>query len=240
MDAKYWHQKWDDEKIGFHQAEINKRLVSFWQQLSVSVDTSQNSSVDNSDPEKASCVFVPLCGKSQDMLWLHQQGHQVLGIELSNKAAQAFFTDNHLSFETLPKGQFTVLAGTAEAAGITIMVGDYFALTPEHCKSCTAFYDRASMIAMSPDMRERYTQQLATLLADRCRGLLLTISYDQTQMQGPPFSVSDESVQKMLGNAFIINELAHFSGPERVGNLKERGLETLDERVYLLERKVVT
>lgn len=229
MEAQYWQQKWDEGKIGFHQTDVNKRLVTFWPQLVFP----EKSVAD----EHTGCVFVPLCGKSLDMLWLHSRGHQVLGVELSDKAAQAFFKDNDLSVTTRLDGQFTVYEGAGPARGITILVGDYFDLTPEHCQSCVAVYDRASMIAMNPDLRERYAHHLATLMSGGSRGLLLTISYDQSRMQGPPFSVSDENVSQILQNNFNINELAHYSGPERVGNLKERGLETLDERVYLLHRK---
>ncbi|MFK8080460.1 MAG: thiopurine S-methyltransferase [Granulosicoccus sp.] len=235
MKAQYWQQKWDEEKIGFHQADINKRLMTYWPQLS----SASTEAPTRLDENQKNCVFVPLCGKSLDMLWLHKQGHQVLGIELSEKAAHAFFNDNHLNFDTHRKGQFTHFVGTGKALGITLMVGDYFALEAEHCASCDAFYDRASMIAMSPDMREQYTRQLARLMRAESTGLLLTISYDQSHMQGPPFSVADTSVHELLSNSFIIKELAHFSGPERLGNLKQRGLETLDERVYLLTRKVL-
>ncbi|MFK7997537.1 MAG: thiopurine S-methyltransferase [Granulosicoccus sp.] len=227
MDAQYWHQKWAEEKIGFHQDVINKRLISYWSQLSPSTQAA----------DKRNCVFVPLCGKSLDMLWLHEQGHHVLGVELSEKAAQAFFNDNHLDVEPRTDGQFTIYSGVGHADGITIMVGDFFALTPEQCKFCVAFYDRAAMIAMAPDMRKRYAHQLAALMPVDSMGLLLTISYDQKLMQGPPFSVTDENVQELLDNTFNINELARYTGPERLGNLKERGLETLDERVYLLQRK---
>jgi len=236
MDAEYWQQKWDEEKIGFHQADTNKRLVTFWPQVSFA----ERSRAKPSGAVQESCVFVPLCGKSLDMLWLHKQGHQVLGIELSDKAVQAFFSENHLGYDTRQDGQFTYYVGNGDALGITIMVGDYFALTPDHCQPCDAFYDRASMIAMPPDMRERYTDHLATLMPAGSEGLLLTISYDQSRMQGPPFSVTSESVQKLLGNTFNIKRLAFFCGPERLGNLRDRGLETLEERVYLLKRKVVT
>lgn len=229
MEAKYWHQKWQEEKIGFHQSEVNKRLITFWPKLALPEKPFANSD--------APCVFVPLCGKTLDMLWLHGNGYRVLGVELSDKAAEAFFTENQLEFQSRHEGDFLVYEGSGNASGITIMVGDYFTLTPEHCQFCVAFYDRAAMIAMNGDMRTRYAHHLATIMPTGSQGLLLTISYDQDQMQGPPFSVTCENVSEILQNNYIINELAHYSGPGRVGNLKQRGLETLDERVYLLQRK---
>ena len=55
-------------------------------------------------------------------------------------------------------------------------------------------------------------------------------------MKGPPFSVPDETLRKLLGDGFEISQFAHYSGPECVGNLAARGLDTLDERAYLLKR----
>ena len=233
MDAQYWQQKWAEEKIGFHQTEVNKRLVKYWPQA---MQNATDQSVQVSAAAKP-CVFVPLCGKSLDMLWLHEQGHQVLGVELSTRAARAFFEENDLEFEQTDVNGFACFSGTAHAKGITLMAGDFFEMTAAHTRECTALYDRASMIAMKPDMRADYARQLAMLMPGNSRGILLTISYDQSRMQGPPFSVTDDVARSLLHETFQIQELAHYSGPERVGNLAERGLETLDERVYLLTRK---
>ena len=63
--------------------QINNHLISFWQQLNVVPDCS---------------VFVPLCGKSLDLLWLHQQGHVVLRIESSELAVNDFFVENGLNY----------------------------------------------------------------------------------------------------------------------------------------------
>ena len=229
MDAQYWQQKWDEGKIGFHQEQVNKRLVTFWPDV-ITVDT------DHSGKE-SSCIFVPLCGKSLDMLWLHQQGHAVFGIELSTIAVQAFFDDNQLGYERDNIDGFERFKGSGKADGITLLAGDFFKLTPSMVAHCHAVYDRAATIAMPPDMRGDYTGHLATLMRPGSRGLLVTISYDQSRMDGPPFSVTDDNIRKLLSKNFDLAELAHYSGPERVGNLAERGLETLDERVYLLSRK---
>ncbi len=223
MQADYWHQKWADNKIGFHQERANKRLEHHWPELGLNGDET---------------VFVPLCGKSLDMLWLHRQGHSVLGIELSEKAVASFFSDNALPFEQQERDEFLVFTGTAEAEGIEILVGDYFSLTPAHVAHCNAVYDRAALIAMHHDMRDQYATHLAHMLSSGTRGLLLAISYDEGRMQGPPFSVPEENVRQLLGDHFDIVELAHYGGPERLGNLADKGLETLDERVYVLTRNL--
>ena len=229
MDAQYWQQKWDEGKIGFHQKQVNKQLVTFWPDV-ITADADQPGNAN-------SCIFVPLCGKSLDMLWLHQQGHAVFGIDLSTKAVQGFFDDNQLRYKKDEVDGFQRFTGSGEADGITLLAGDFFKLTPPMVSHCNILYDRAATIAMPPAMRGDYTGHLAMLMRPGSRGLLVTISYDQSRMDGPPFSVTDDNLRDLLGKSFDLAELAHHSGPERVGNLAERGLETLDERVYLLSRK---
>jgi len=235
METQFWQQIWKDGKIGFHQSKVNKLLVEYWPKTQG--NNNPPYSADRLSENAKSCVFVPLCGKSLDMLWLHQQGHQVLGVEFSECAARAFFEENNLEFEQSTVDDFVCLVGTAAAKGITLLVGDFFKLNAEHTRQCTALYDRASLIAMKPAMRTDYARQLVTLMPSESRGILLTITYDQSRMKGPPFSVSDDIARDLLAEHFQMELLEHTSGSERLGNLADRGLETLDERVYLLTRK---
>lgn len=221
MEADYWHDKWAKESIGFHQSSANKRLQQWWPEIDIA---------DGAE------VFVPLCGKSLDMLWLHQQGHKVLGIELSQKAIEDFFNENSLEYERATDGPFEVFTGLNEAEGIKLLLGDLFELSKEHCRNCVAVYDRASLIAMNDDLRPRYAEHLAAILSPGVISLLLTIDYDVTKMSGPPFAVPDSMVTKLFNKNFDIRELGAYSGPKRVGNLAERGLDTLEERVYRLHR----
>ena len=51
-------------------------------------------------------------------------------------------------------------------------------------------YDRASLIALPPEMRERYARHLAGILPPATQILLITLDYPQPEMPGPPFAVS--------------------------------------------------
>jgi len=221
MEAQYWQNKWNENQIGFHQQQVNKRLMRYWPELELASD---------------SLVFVPLCGKSLDMLWLRQQGHSVLGVELSEIACRAFFEENKLDFQQSIQGPFSRFESVQDGAGICLLAGNFFDLTPELLAGCDAFYDRASLIAMSSKLRAQYAEHLGRILTHGSRGLLLTIDYDSSKMQGPPFPVSDVLARSLLEVDFKMDELMHLEGPERVGNLANRGLDTLGERVYRLER----
>ena len=76
MDKQFWLEKWQTNEIGFHQDEVNSYLENWWRSLQI---------------KSGDTVFVPLCGKSRDMLWLLGQGYKVIGIEISPQAVESFF-----------------------------------------------------------------------------------------------------------------------------------------------------
>lgn len=221
MKAEKWHANWRDGRLGFHQKRVNSRLEQFWPTFELPSDAS---------------VLVPLCGKSLDMLYLHQAGYRVIGVELSEIAGEAFFTENQLAFEKRETGNLQEFTGIGEAAGIRLLIGDLFDLEASQTGPLTAFYDRASLIALPAEMRQRYVAKLSSLLPAGATGLLISLIYDPSKMSGPPFSVSDDEVQALFSTAFTVQEIDSSSGPERLGNLASRGLDTMEERVYRITR----
>ena len=95
VDNAFWHSKWESKQLGFHQEKINSRLKKYWPTLGLA---------------EGSRIFVPLCGKTLDMLWLAET-HSVLGVELSDIAAQDFFSENRIEARTANKPPFSSYAG---------------------------------------------------------------------------------------------------------------------------------
>ncbi len=177
MDAAFWHRRWHKAETAFHQTEVNPWLQRYFPPL-----------LDG--PAR---VLVPLCGKSLDMLWLVARGCQVLGVELSEIAVQAFFDEQGLEPEICQQGAFQ----RYRAGALEIWCGDFFALTAADLAHCTHLYDRAALVALPPEMRRRYAAHLALLPAG-CRGLLITLDYPQQQMEGPPFAVPEPEIRQLL------------------------------------------
>ena len=171
MEPSFWHQKWDLQQIGFHQPQVNDFLVKYWSSLALS-----------STEE----VFVPLCGKSLDMCFLAEQGHNVLGCELNQIAVQDFFKDNQLPVSHRLQGEHQFYS----TEQITLIQGDIFTLPKSECQHISAFYDRAALIAWPESMRQQYADKLAELIPAGVKGLLVTLDYDQAALNGPPFAVS--------------------------------------------------
>lgn len=212
MEPEFWHKRWSTNQIGFHLPEVNPYLQRFWSQLGV---------------EQGSRVLVPLCGKTLDLLWLAQQGYSVLGVELSEKAAADFFLEHQLEPSVSEEGAFKVF----RAADIEIRCGDFFALSPEDVSDCTALYDRAALIALPGPMRERYAAHLQKILP-QCVGLLITLDYSQGEMPGPPFSVGDDEVQRLLGEVWRLEVLQEQDVLGESWKFLQAGVKRLDERVY--------
>lgn len=212
----YWIERWKREDIGFHQSDINSYLRQYWQELHLA---------------GGSEVFVPLCGKSRDMLWLRDQGYSVLGVELSAVAVQAFFEENAYSPRRTLRKKFEQW----EAHGIRVLCGDFFDLSKDDLEKTSAVYDRASLVALPPDIRERYTFHLLSILPPGTQILLITFDYPQREMPGPPFAVSPGEVEALYRGRAEIRLLAQMDVLEQNPRFQERGLSRLEESIFLLK-----
>lgn len=215
MEANFWHERWERAEIGFHQQHINTHLQQFWSHLEL---------------HPGQRVFVPLCGKSLDLLWLASQGHPVTGVELSPVAVAAFFAENGLQPRRWREGTFEVW----EVDEIRILLGDFFDLEPQHLADVAGVYDRASLIALPPPMRQRYAQHLTSILPPRVRVLLVTMEYDQRVLAGPPFAVDEAETRALYQATYTVELLYTRDALAEESRWRERGLTWLFERVYRL------
>ena len=135
-------------------------------------------------------VLVPLCGKSLDVLWLAQRDLQVVGVELSALAIEAFFAEHSIEFATDDSG--ALKRYRAIDLPITLYCGDFFEL---NCEPCAALFDRGAFVALPASVRPAYAKHTDHLLTADATRLLITLEYDQRQAGGPPFAVSAEEVQ---------------------------------------------
>lgn len=217
MRPRFWHERWQQNQIGFHQDEFNPYLQTYWPKLQLPV---------------GSKVFVPLCGKSIDMLWLRAEGYKVLGIELSPIAVHDFFAEHQLEPTLSQQGAFELW----EVDGLQILLGDFFQLTAADLATCQAIYDRASLIALPPDMREQYAVHLKQIAAAK-PSLLITLEYDQAVTGGPPFSVTAAEVDQYYADQYQIERLAHVDISHTQHGIIAKGVKELYEGIYWLQVK---
>lgn len=218
MEPDFWHQRWQQDLIGFHQAEVNPYLQKYLFSLElVAGDT----------------VFVPLCGKSLDMWWLHDRGFKVLGVELSPKASEAFFAEAGRHPSQLKTGPFT----SWKSSDVEILCGDYFDLTDDLLANVRGVYDRAALIALPAELRKSYVQHLVQIVPSNVTGLLITMEYPQGEMQGPPFSVMQDEVESLFADNFDIEVLEDIDVLAENPRFRDRGLSSMHEKIYRFQRR---
>ncbi|MCK4865741.1 MAG: thiopurine S-methyltransferase [Gammaproteobacteria bacterium] len=216
MKADFWHNRWENNLTGFHLDEVNPYLKENWPVLNLA---------------GGSRVFVPLCGKSLDLIWLAEQGHQVVGIELSPLAVEAFFSENNLIVERSQVGGLDYW----QSEKISLFCGDFFDLNAEILGPVDAVYDRASLIALPPAMRQDYADKM-TELTQSAPKLLVTLEYEQDKMDGPPFSVSESEIQTLYQANYQVKQL---SAQDVLGNnerFRAKGLDYMNECIYQLQK----
>lgn len=218
MERDFWLERWERNEIGFHQEIINPALQRFWPRLAVPA---------------GGRVFVPLCGKSHDMAWLREQGHDIVGVELSTRACEQFFRERGLEPERELNEPFVIY----RADGYELWAGDFFHMPPEALADIAAVYDRASLIALPPGMRKRYAGHMAALVPAHAGVLLVSFEYPAGEMSGPPFSVSESEVRDCFGDAFQVDVFSRTEVLEEHPRFQARGLTRLDEVVYRLQRR---
>jgi thiopurine S-methyltransferase len=217
MDEQFWQQAWAAGRIGFHRAEPHAFLKKYVERLGVGA------------PRGALPVLVPLCGKSTDLALLTGQGFAVTGIELVRSAADQFFAEHGLSTVEEPWNGYRSL----RAAGIRIAVGNFFQLRLPDGERFGAAYDRAALVAMTPEDRDRYVATLLGALEPGARLLLVTFDYEGAGMTGPPFSVPEAEVRRLFAScALELLETADITDSEP--RFRERGATSIAEQAWLV------
>ena len=212
-DPEFWHGKWASNRIGFHLEDVNPLLIEYWKKT---------------NPNYEDKVLVPLCGKSEDLVWLASKHEDVQGVELSKIAVRAFFAEHfYTPMVTSINGQHELY----QFDELSIYAGDFFTAPVQ---SADIIYDRAALVALPEEMRAEYALRIKSLLNPGGRILLVTLDYVQEEMAGPPFSVTEQEVNRLFGE-YKITKLNRDEADEHHPKIAQKGLSRFAEEVYLIE-----
>lgn len=185
MTPDFWRSAWDSGRIGFHRDSVHPDLVAHGPAVL---------------PEPPATVLVPLCGKSHDLIHLRDRGHEVIGVELVERAVRAFHEEQGIEPTVEPLGAYTAY----RSPGLTILQGDALALTHDVLGTApTAVWDRAAMVALPPELRRLYVACLKRVLAPGARLLVNVFDYSDAEMSGPPFCVPEDEVRDHYAGAAL-------------------------------------
>jgi thiopurine S-methyltransferase len=217
VQPEFWQDRWRLAQTAFHQSSIDRYLSTYWPML---------------NPSANSTVFVPLCGKSLDLLWLRDRGHSVVGVELSAVALESFCLEHGIPARRRVLADFDMY----EADNLRLLRGDFFKLTRPQLGAARFIYDRAALISWTPSLRVPYVEHMRELSASGTQTLLITLEYPQDKMKGPPFSVTGDDMRQLYAADHAIEELARRDILELEPRFKARGLTDLHEVCYRLVR----
>lgn len=111
-----------------------------------------------------------------------------------------------------------------------------------------SIYDRASMIAIDPSLRNEYATHMGELLTPGGVMLLVTlerrkVSNDAAKSDGPPFSISEKEVrqlyesQKWVETVELLEEMDDLTTDDEKQRWEKRGVLELFELVFVIRKK---
>jgi thiopurine S-methyltransferase len=175
-------------------------------------------------------VLVPLCGKSEDLVWLAAKHESVQGVEISDIAVRSFFAEH---FYTPTVTKIDAVHELYQFDELSLFAGDFFTAPVE---KVDIIYDRAALVALPSDRREAYVDRLKSLLDSGGRMLLVTLDYVQKEMAGPPFSVPESEVRQLFSE-YRLTMLHRDDADKTHAKIVKKGLSRFAEIVWLIEEK---
>lgn len=214
MEQAFWHERWQSDQPGFHLPFVHPILTRF---LSVY------------DLPDGAGIFLPLCGKTLDIGWLLEQGYRVVGAELSERAVGQLFGE--LGVE--PQVDAWRGGRCFRHGALTVFQGDIFALAPAEVGAVDLVYDRAALVAMPAPMRKSYVAQVLTL-SDDAPQLLISFEYDPREMDGPPFPVLPDELERLYVGTHELTELSRKDVIAHQHSFRKAGVTRFEEVAWRL------
>jgi len=171
MNWDDWDKHWQTGAPFWHEAVVNEALQRNFNQ-------------------NAKRVFVPLCGKTVDMIWLQQQNCEVVGVEFNEDGILEFFRENEIAYEK-DGDTFTSVGLTPS---ITIHCRDLF--ETKDSKVFDFVWDRGSMVAINVADRPKYADLIRSLLAPSGEVLIQAIERERGP-PGAPFNLTKTHLAKL-------------------------------------------
>ena len=215
MELSFWQSKWEKGQTGFHMEKVYPPLMQHIDSIPL--------------PEDAN-ILVPLCGKSHDLYWLRNQGYNVIGVEVSPIALKHIRDQNSEPFSHYQKGSFKIF----KCSRLQLWQGDFMKLKLSWLPSIHLVYDKAALIALPPLQRVYYAHKVEQILSSgHGRLFQQTFEYEQTEMEGPPFSVPQSELEDHYGPNFNIELLMEKDAPELLERFQKRGMKSyLEEKIF--------
>lgn len=212
MEKEFWIEKWNEGQIGFHQSEYNKSMRNHYDSKDL---TNKN-------------VFIPLAGKSNDIIYFLERGANVYAVEISKEAVNAFFKENEFDFSKEENQKYEVF----KYRNLTYYHGDFFTLSRTEIPRIDFLYDRASVIALPPTMRKDYYSKINELIGPHTDIHIQSYTHDGPKDFGPPFYVPEDELDNAYKNMGITLKKIQSKTTKADKRFREAGLSKMTSLVW--------
>lgn len=214
MDLDYWKKRWQEDETGWHHDEVHPLLQKYYDLYNLSHHHH---------------FFFPLCGKTLDIDWALEKGHQVTCVEVSTIAIEEIAKRLHIHWRIENNGPFTVYSYDK----LTIYQGDFFSIPKITFPKIDFVFDRAAVVAVDPSRRKEYANIYAQLQPSTI--LFILYRYDKKASTAPPFSFESGEIQNIINNDFEIKMLETKEILNEVPKFKSRNIDEFYREVYLAQ-----
>lgn len=217
---QYWCNRWRDNQTGWHLADPHPSLVANLSKILPTTTATTTNGATTTTPKPV--VFVPLCGKTVDLVYLRNHNFRALGCELSEQAVTEFFAELG---EAPKKTRINENVEKWEVENIAILLGNIFDIPSLEMAGfpgdqVAAVFDRASLVALPDSIRGQYVEHVKKLTNNSNQ---ILVTFEHTRPTAPPHSISEELVHKYYEDTYKIE----FVSRRNVGT-------NIDEATYLL------
>lgn len=243
-----WSKRWAESQTGWHEKDVNHVLLKHGSFIIPDLPSEEKD--DETCIKDKVRIFVPLCGKSLDLAFLASQKavSEVVGVEGVRKALEEFAAENPtlgIKPEESVGGPYEKFVGKH----ITLLKGDYFDFDEVSAGGkFDAVWDRASLVAIQPDVRENYVRVMGGIMKPGGTVLLAVLDRragtQEAKLSGPPFSVDEKEVRRLFENSDwveSVTKVAEFDEfelrPDRAEMWRGQGLKEMYELCFVIKAK---
>jgi len=187
LKPDFWRSYWEEDSITWHSPEVSPWLIRHEEALLGCSGTSKR-------------IFVPLCGKAADMVYLLSRGHTVIGAECSGIACADFFAENRIPNyqREVVRTEPLIVRHFSSSVSISLYEADIFTLDRNVVGQVDAILDRAALVALHPSCIEsKYLPLLTSLLDGNGRMLLASVSR-LPRPAAPPHVYGTSQIERIL------------------------------------------
>ena len=235
LDLKHWENVYNERQfLLYHEGSGNKLMWDFM---------NENYLKNTNKALSETKVFVPMCGKAEDMWMLYELGFTVVGVECVDHYIEDFFKEHNLK----PKiGKILNDAGeqvdeySSPDRRLVLFAGDLLHLTYDDLPT-TKFdiiWDRHAFTVLNLCDRDGYASLTSRLLVKDGVYLMTVMEFDPRYYGGPPANVGQECLLKSFGDKCAINEFKriNFKDHPRREKMRQHCIpDHADEVLYIMK-----